>query len=51
MYADENAIFLPEEVADQVEDETAKLFKESDQEKNQNPSFMQEPQKSLDWFF
>lgn len=28
MYADENAIFLPEE----YEDETAKLFKESDQE-------------------
>lgn len=31
-YADENAIFLPEEVADEVEDETAKLFKDCDQE-------------------
>lgn len=52
MYADENAIFLPEEVADEVEDETANLFKESDRwKKNHNPSSMQEPQKSLDWFF
>lgn len=30
-YADENAIFLPEEVADKVEDDTAKLFKDCDQ--------------------